>query len=267
MTRLGECGLPHRTDLAKAVADFRWPGSSTSTGPGPLRHGRRPARPHRTAHRRDRRTADGPDDRLPRAVPPLGTGRQLAVHTGGAPRRPVLLMLGNRVKVWETMPAAIKRGAVVIPTYTTVTAAELRDRLDRGGVRHVIAEAHLTPRFGPFTGEWTGIAVGGEAAGRQRTRTPAPHPRTSPPTRRPGRTTRSSATSLRHHVPVEDGGAHPRQLPRRPPLRHVRERCAPRGRAPQHLRAGMGQARLELALRTVDRRGDRARAGHRPQHS
>ena len=41
-------------------------------------------------------------------------------------------MLGNQVELWETMLAAMKLGAVVIPATTLLTAADLRDRLERG---------------------------------------------------------------------------------------------------------------------------------------
>ncbi|NEE19070.1 AMP-binding protein, partial [Streptomyces sp. SID7499] len=90
--------------------------------------------------------------------------RGLGVRRGEA----VLLMLGNRAEVWETMLAAIKLGAVVIPTYTTATPGELADRLDRGRVRHVVAEADLSDRFAAAPGGWQGIAVGGEVRGWQR---------------------------------------------------------------------------------------------------
>jgi acetyl-CoA synthetase len=50
----------------------------------------------------------------------------------------LLLMLDNRVEVWESVLAGIKLGAVVLPTYTTVTGADLADRIDRGGVDHIL---------------------------------------------------------------------------------------------------------------------------------
>ncbi|MEV4949016.1 AMP-binding protein [Streptomyces sp. NPDC053755] len=86
--------------------------------------------------------------------------REQGVRRGEA----VLLALSNREAVWETMLAAIKLGAVVIPTYTTATPAELADRITRGQVRHVIAEAAITGRFTP-AGRWTAISVGGAVEG------------------------------------------------------------------------------------------------------
>ena len=47
-------------------------------------------------------------------------------------------MLGNQVELWETMLAAMKLGAVVIPATTLLAPADLRDRIERGKARHVI---------------------------------------------------------------------------------------------------------------------------------
>src|SRR4029079_1402727 len=52
---------------------------------------------------------------------------------------PLLLLLGNVVPLWETMLAAMKLGVVVIPATTLLTPDELRDRLDRGKARVVVA--------------------------------------------------------------------------------------------------------------------------------
>ena len=51
----------------------------------------------------------------------------------------ILLMLGNEVALWESMLGAFKLGAVVIPATALLTPDDLRDRLERGRVRHVIA--------------------------------------------------------------------------------------------------------------------------------
>ena len=78
----------------------------------------------------------------------------------------VLLLLGNRVALWETMLAAIKLGAVVIPASTLLSPDDLADRIARGAVRYVVAEAALTGGFagiGGFGSEWRGITVGGAA--------------------------------------------------------------------------------------------------------
>jgi acetyl-CoA synthetase len=75
----------------------------------------------------------------------------------------LLLMLGNEARLWIAMLAAMKLGAVVIPTSTLLSGSELEDRLTRGAVRFVIAAAELAARFP--AGDWTGVAVGGDAPG------------------------------------------------------------------------------------------------------
>jgi acetyl-CoA synthetase len=77
----------------------------------------------------------------------------------------VILMLGNQVELWETLLAAMKLGAVVIPATTLLTAADLRDRLDRGAARHVVARGADAGRFDGVEGDYTRIAVGGAPAG------------------------------------------------------------------------------------------------------
>ncbi|MDU1668138.1 MAG: AMP-binding protein, partial [Bradyrhizobium sp.] len=51
----------------------------------------------------------------------------------------LLLLLGNVVPLWETMLAAMKLGVVVIPATTLLTIDELRDRLERGRAKAVVA--------------------------------------------------------------------------------------------------------------------------------
>ena len=53
----------------------------------------------------------------------------------------ILLMLGNEVPLWETMLAAIKVGAVVIPATTLLSGADLADRIERGQVRWILTNA------------------------------------------------------------------------------------------------------------------------------
>jgi len=72
----------------------------------------------------------------------------------------LLLMLGNQIELWETILAAIKLGAVIIPASTLLGTDDLRDRVDRGDVNHVVARSVDTPRFEGVHGGWTRIAVG-----------------------------------------------------------------------------------------------------------
>ena len=77
----------------------------------------------------------------------------------------VIVMLGNQVELWESMLAIMKLGAVIMPTTTAVGPADLRDRIDRGAARFVIANAVDTAKFDGVDGDYTRIAVsdGGEA--------------------------------------------------------------------------------------------------------
>lgn len=59
----------------------------------------------------------------------------------------LLLLLGNVMPLWETMLAAIKLGVVVIPATTLLTAEELRDRLDRGKAKAVVAAEDQVAKF------------------------------------------------------------------------------------------------------------------------
>ncbi|MBB5954017.1 acetyl-CoA synthetase [Saccharothrix tamanrassetensis] len=72
----------------------------------------------------------------------------------------VVLMLGNQVELWETLLAAMKLGAVVIPATTLLGAADLRDRVERGGARHVVVGAADASKFADVPGDYTRIAVG-----------------------------------------------------------------------------------------------------------
>ncbi|WP_440073698.1 AMP-binding protein [Streptosporangium sp. OZ121] len=78
----------------------------------------------------------------------------------------ILLLLDNRVELWESMLAAIKIGAVIVPTYTTATVDDLADRISRADIRHVIADSRLTARVAAVQGgAVTKIAVGPPAPG------------------------------------------------------------------------------------------------------
>lgn len=77
----------------------------------------------------------------------------------------VLLMLGNVVPLWECMLALIRLGAVVIPATTLLTEDDLRDRLERGLVKGIIAATELAPRFDALAGAPVRVTVGGARAG------------------------------------------------------------------------------------------------------
>ncbi len=77
----------------------------------------------------------------------------------------VLMMLGNVVPLWEVMLACMKLGAVIIPATTLLTTDDLRDRFERGRVRHVIVGAADAAKFDALPGDYGRIVVGGERAG------------------------------------------------------------------------------------------------------
>jgi acetyl-CoA synthetase len=74
----------------------------------------------------------------------------------------IVLMLGNQVQLWETMLAAIKLGAVVIPATTLLAESDLRDRIDRGNARHVVVRSADASKFDGVPGDYTRVAVGGD---------------------------------------------------------------------------------------------------------
>jgi acetyl-CoA synthetase len=80
----------------------------------------------------------------------------------------ILLMLGNVVPLWETMLAAMKLGAVVIPATTLLAPVDLKDRFDRGRTRHLIAAAADAAKFDGLDASVTRIAVGEAPAGWHR---------------------------------------------------------------------------------------------------
>jgi acetyl-CoA synthetase len=77
----------------------------------------------------------------------------------------MLLMLGNVVPLWEITLAAIKLGAVVSPATTLLSADDLRDRVQRGQMRHVVADSAGAARFADVPGEYTRTLVGGSLPG------------------------------------------------------------------------------------------------------
>ncbi len=89
--------------------------------------------------------------------------RALGVRRGDR----ILLVLGNEVALWEAMLGAFKLGAVVIPATALLTTEDLRDRVARGRVRHVIAASAHCAKFAQVEGGYTRISVGAPQAGWQ----------------------------------------------------------------------------------------------------
>ncbi|MCW5703345.1 MAG: AMP-binding protein [Bradyrhizobium sp.] len=158
--------LQHRTDYDAAVSGFRWP------DPVPFNW---------ALDWFDAELASSPEsrDRAALWIVDAGADREAKLSFAELSRRSnqvanflraqglrrgdhLLLLLGNVVPLWETMLAAMKLGVVVIPATTLLTPDELRDRLDRGRARAVVASQDQVAKFaGLGDDKLVRIAIGG----------------------------------------------------------------------------------------------------------
>lgn len=152
--------LKHRTDAAAATKGFRWPelhqfnwaldhfDEMARGNPAPalwiVAEGS--GNEQRFSFEQMRRQSNAVANHL----------RALGVKRGQV----VLLMMGNEPALWLSMLACMKLGAVVVPATTLLAKADLEDRFERGGVRHVIVDGTLANRFDELPGEYTRIATG-----------------------------------------------------------------------------------------------------------
>src|SRR5580693_4423167 len=152
--------LAHRTEYTAAVDRFAWPALDEFNWALDWFDVIAAEHPDRLALRVV--GDDGSDEALSYAALAARSAQVANWLRGLGVRRGdhVLLMLGNIVPLWEVMLAAMKLGAVVIPASTLLQPADLEDRIARGHVRHVIAEAGLTTRFAGIPGDWTRIVAG-----------------------------------------------------------------------------------------------------------
>ena len=253
--------VKHRTDYATAYRDF------TLAQTDPLQLGAGLVRRHGAGNERPALWVvdeDGSETKLSFAEMSERSNRvanflrAIGVKRGDR----ILLMLGNEVPLWEMMLAAIKLGAVVIPATTLLTPDDLLDRFERGQrpARHrrrrptpakfADSGRRLHPhrrRRQPLPG-WTAF----EEAYRQR------------PTSRPTAPTRADDPLLLYFTSGTTSKPklvqHTHQsYPVGPSVDDVLARPAARRRASEHQLAGLGQARLELLLRAVERRRLRLR--------
>jgi len=157
--------LQHRTDYARAVAEFEWPAEDTFNWALDWFD----AELARAADSRDRPAlwivdaATGVETRLTFAQLSRRSNRVANYLRQRGLRRGdrLLLLLGNVVPLWETMLAAMKLGLVVIPATTLLTRDELQDRLDRGRARAVVAAQDQVTKFEGLEGDVLArIAVG-----------------------------------------------------------------------------------------------------------
>jgi acetyl-CoA synthetase len=156
--------LAHRTDYSAAVRGFRWPQLAhfnwaldyfDPMAVGNARIGLHVVEETGAEEKRSFAELSARSNRVANFLRGLGVARGDRV----------LLMLGNEVPLWEVMLACMKLGAVMIPATTLLAADDLRDRLERGRVKHVVAGAAHTAKFAEAPGATTKIAVGGDAAG------------------------------------------------------------------------------------------------------
>ncbi|MGU3537518.1 AMP-binding protein [Methylobacterium sp. A54F] len=162
--------LEHRTDYAAAYAGFRWP----------------EAVPFNWAldwFDADLAAAPESRDRPALWIVDAATGAETRVSFAQMSRRSsqvanhlrdlglrrgdhLLLLLGNVPALWETMLAAMKLGAVVIPATTLLTAEEVADRLDRGRARMIVAGPDQVAKFDALGADAVvKVLVGAEAPG------------------------------------------------------------------------------------------------------
>ncbi|MCK8658335.1 MULTISPECIES: AMP-binding protein [Pseudomonas] len=156
--------LAHRTDYATAARDFRWPQLNEFNW----------ALDYFDAMAEGNQAnalwiveEDGSEQRYSfqqlaaRSNQVANHLRALGVRRGER----VLLMLGNDVALWETMLAAFKLGAVVIPATALLTPDDLGDRIERGQVRHLVVGAAHVDKFDGLGEGCSRICVGPAPAG------------------------------------------------------------------------------------------------------
>ncbi|HYB23888.1 MAG TPA: AMP-binding protein [Solirubrobacteraceae bacterium] len=159
--------LANREDYAAAVARFRWPALATFNWALDY-FDRYAAGNRRTAlwlidevageSRLSFAELAERSDRVANFLRKRGVGRGDRL----------LIMLDNVVPLWETVLAAMKLGAVVIPATTLLADDDVADRLERGGVRHLVIDAAQCPKFAAHDSSLTRIAVGDAPAGWHR---------------------------------------------------------------------------------------------------
>ena len=76
----------------------------------------------------------------------------------------LMLMLGNQLPLWETLLAAMKLGVVVSPATTLLTPGDVADRITRGRIRLIVADAASADKF-EGAGDTIKLSVGGSVAG------------------------------------------------------------------------------------------------------
>jgi acetyl-CoA synthetase len=153
--------LTHREDYVTAVAEFRWPKLARFNWAfdwfDQIAMGDRGGQPALWVV-----GEDGTETKLTfhelaeRSSQIASYFRSLGMNRGDR----LLLMLGNVPELWETMLAAMKLGAVVIPTTTLLIGDDIRDRIARAGVGYIISTAEHAAKFEHLESTCVRIAIG-----------------------------------------------------------------------------------------------------------
>jgi acetyl-CoA synthetase len=77
----------------------------------------------------------------------------------------ILLMLGNRTSLWQTLLAAMKLGAVTIPTTTLSTPEDINARITRSGARYLVTSDDCVDKLSSVPPEVVRIVTGAATAG------------------------------------------------------------------------------------------------------
>ncbi|GLU31018.1 AMP-binding protein [Trinickia caryophylli] len=80
----------------------------------------------------------------------------------------IMLMLPNRVELWEAMLAAMKLGAVLLPAATQLSADDVRERVRAARPKLAIVDAAERAKFDGIEGPLVKISVGTAATGTPR---------------------------------------------------------------------------------------------------
>jgi acetyl-CoA synthetase len=72
----------------------------------------------------------------------------------------LLLMLPNRIELWDVMLAAMKLGAIVLPAATQLSPDDVRDRVQIGGARYVVVDSGELAKFDTIDAGVERISVG-----------------------------------------------------------------------------------------------------------
>ncbi len=162
--RAREFLLQHRTDYAQAYAGFRWPKLDAFNWA--LDHFDAIARGNATpalsiVDEGGQELSLSFEQLRVRSNQAANLLRRLGVKRGDR----LLLMVANVPPLWEAMLAAIKLGAVLIPATTQLTVEDLRDRVERGRVRHVLTDAAGAEKLDALGGAFTRVLSEGSRAG------------------------------------------------------------------------------------------------------